>query len=258
MNSAFVILIGFIICNTFNGSCEHKGNETHKITKAFIKINQQMVDKTDNSIVNYPDSVLLFSIGDYSILYFNKLKNHYKAVSNDNSDSLILIKEEKQWFSFVYKEGFENGLFFDSLINGTPVALNTDSILRKHSPKLSISSAGLLDYWEQKSEATNSSIITETFISKSKNDYGITDTLKLFYSDEYDEINYNLSEELTSRKKHKLFKFSLVISETIDVDRKVIVPKRELFIEMGKINIEEAERKNILEAIKTFDNKFNK
>ncbi len=258
MNSAFVILIGFIICNTFNGSCEQKKNETHKITKAFIKINQQMVDKTDNSKVNYPDSVLLFSSGDYSVLYFNKIKNYYKTVSNENSDSLRLMKEEKEWFSFVYKEGFENGLFFDSLINGTPATLNTDSILRKHSPKLSISSAGLLDYWEQKSEASNSSIITETFISKSKNDYGNTDTLKLFYSDEYKEINYNLSEELTSRKKHKLFKYSLVISETYDVDRKAIVPKRELFIEMGKINIEDAEKGNILKAIKLFDNKINK
>jgi hypothetical protein len=258
MNSAFVILIGFIICSTFNGSCEHKKNETHKITKAFIKVNQQIVDTTGISILNFPDSILLFSSGGYSILYFYKLKKYFNVVSNDKSDSLILIKEEKQWFSFVYKEGFENGLFFDSLINGTPAVLNTDSILRKHTPKLSIASAGLLDYWEQKSEATNSSIITETYISKSKNDYGNTDTLKLFYSDEYKEINYNLSEELTSRKKHRLFKYSLVISETYDVVRKGIVPKRELFIEMGKINIEEAERKKILEAIKLFDNEFNK
>lgn len=258
MNNAFVILMFFIFCNVFNCSCGHTKNATYKITKAFIKINQQIVDTTDNSLLNYPDSVLLFSSGEYSILYFNKLNNHYNVVSNDNSDSIRLMKEEKEWFFYVCKKGFKNGLFFDSPINDTQIVLNTDSMLRKHTPKLSMSGAGLQDYWEPISEVTNISVITETYISKSENDYGSRDTLKLFYSDEYKEINYDLSEELTSRKKHKLFKLSLVLNETYDIARKVVVPKRELFIEMGKINIEEPERVNILKAIKLFDNKFNK
>ncbi|MFN0081104.1 MAG: hypothetical protein ACKVOM_01170 [Ferruginibacter sp.] len=258
MKNAFVILIAFITCCTFFCSCVNSKYKSFKITKAFIKSNQQIVDTTDNSLLNYPDSLILFSCGGYTVLYFNKLKVDYKVVSTENSDSLTLLKEEKQWFSYVYNEGIENGLFFDSLVNGTPAVLNTDSILRKHTPRLSISSDDHLDYWEQISELTDSSIITETYISKSKNDYGNTDTLKLYYSDEYEEVNCDLSKEMSNRKKHKLFKYSLVISESYDAVRKTIVPKRELFMEMGKINMKEAERENILKAIKMFDSKFKK
>lgn len=258
MKNAFVILIAFILCCTFYCSCVNSKYKSIKITKAFIKSNQQIVDTSDNSILNYPDSVILFSGGGYGVLYFNKLQIDYKVVSTDNSDSLIMLKEEKQWFSHVYRERIKNGLFYDSLINGVPTVLNTDSILRKQTPKLSISSDDHLKYWKQISEVTGISLITETYISKSKNEYGNTDTLKLYYSDEYKDVNYDLSKEMSNLKKHKLFKYSLVISEAYDSLRKTIIPKRELFLEMGKINMQEGEKEKILKGIKIFDNKFKK
>jgi hypothetical protein len=258
MKNAFVILIAFIICSTFNCSFENSKYTKYKITKAFIKVNQQIIDTTDNSILNYPDSLIWFSAGRYNVLYFNKSKNHYKVLTVNGSDSLILMKQEKRWFSYVFNEALENGLFFDSLINGTPIVLNTDSILRKHTPKLSISCSDHLDYWKQISKEKDSSVIADTYISKSKNNYGNTDTLKLYYSDEYKEVNYDLSKEMSQCKKHKLFKYSLVISESYDAVRKITVPKREFYIEMGKINIEETERNNMLKAIKIIDKKFKK
>lgn len=255
MNKAFVILFFPFFFQTCSYSNIKEKKKNTSITKAFIRSVIPVVNELDNSVLNYSDSLTLFSMEAYGVLNFEEGVNFYNVDDTQISDTINPTKEEKYLSNFVYKKGNQYGLYF-KFKSLTPAILPVDSFLSRHVPNFSFSSSSIDEHWKLLKTENGEKGTTETFITKVDTGVGSGSILELFYSKEYDNVNFILSKELDSIKKSRLYKTILNAKEAHDYVNNISYPRREIIIEIGKLSISEMEIRQNLDFIRIFDSTF--
>lgn len=138
---------------------------------------------------------------------------------------------------FIYKKDQKNGFLFnysrDSLIG----MYSVDSLLKKEAmggEKLELLSSNFWKPTEIIQDVKNNSTI-EKYIPIKKPDETCFDSIYLYLTPDYNDIDYTLSSQIDSARKQKLYKTRLLYNQFYSEVQKRIIPKREFKFEIRRL-----------------------
>jgi hypothetical protein len=174
----------------------------------------------------------------YTYTRYNKnaLKGDTVVMSDDPA---TISYRARQYIYYVFKNGSESGLQYDSLSVSKHKIFNIDSIQRRKVFK-GAKLYNLANDRLTKAVWVSKKILKEEYVSIYKPDETYNDTSYIYFSkDKFKNIDYSLSKEADSLKKMKLVQLNLIYKAVPKgANSKINIPRREMVFKIRETNLE--------------------
>lgn len=213
--------------------------KTSKMNAIELCYNLSFLDKETGQIFRKNDSLLICYFEDMTLYRepyvftqynSNALRGDTMVLSNDSAS---ISFRERRYVYYVYKNGAETGLEFDSLSAQKPKLINVDSIQKRKTFKEAKLYNITHDRLAEAAWMAKKTILRETYVNVHKPDDSYNDTSYFYFAkNKFDNVAFSLSKEADSLKKMKLVQVNLIYkaipkgtSNKLDIPRREIVFK---------------------------------
>lgn len=185
------------------------------------------------------DSFYIYNHEDY-VLYQIPEVYHYTKTTVDTTGNVIekkFLGSEIKFNYWVFKTGDSIGLRFNSLDTDTTSRFNIDSLI---DSKTSFKQGITLESYqliEENADPANKSF-SEIYIPKIKEGNTSPDTSILYFSNEFNAVNFSFAKDRDLQKKSKLYKFRIIFNPIPKGEYAFDIPRRELLFEIRKPQVE--------------------
>ena len=253
-----VLSIIFILL--FLSGCTESNNEMKdkRFIAFFVKSQIPVVNQNLGISYNF-DSAVFIRSGKYSILKYSigemieVIDSSIKSINSDTVHTTFKISNKKDFEYFVYNNNLKSGIVYNSLLKQKSFFLDSDSMILKKVTKLTISPGALRENWVNINTSINSNIETKTYIAKKEKGFEKNDTLKFFYSNDFENIDFELLKSITYPKK--LFKVLINSDNEYDNNNTLIYPSNQIIVELGLVSLQVHERNNVNSLLIKFQKK---
>ncbi len=229
-------------CLMENRLVEKKRNiDTNGYNVIRITINLPIV-YPDGKLINVTDSLILIYFGDNVIYKIPKISYEYdpsiEKPSNEFLSSKFVIKDIYYNY-FVLKKHSNVGIYYDSLGAIIESHISADSFFNSMGlPGCSLYESIYSSSNDSLSQSIklDGSCVVDKYITKVKFNENYNDTTYLYYDQSFSKVPFSFCNTLDSVKKIKLYRSRFIYNESYSVQFNRMLPKRELWFEMEKLN----------------------
>lgn len=217
------------------------GKNSNNIRKIAIHFNMPVINDRGD-LLNISDSLCIFYENDFVL--------HRFSIVQDNFVNDVFINQIIKHQFFGFKNGEENGIYYDSLNVKKLRYYSVDSILTVKAFKKMRIFYNDNEILVEKGQSDNGQI-NEKYICKVKKGFSYPDTTFVYYSDKLKNIEYSFSRELDSLKGKKVQKIVLLYNAQQYAGMPIKFPERRLSFEMNEVPITNLEEvKSLFERLK--------
>jgi hypothetical protein len=189
------------------------------------------------SIMKEKDEIKIYNLIDtISIFYFDKYII-YELPATRQFETDTKIKNTEPYF--IYSKNNKYGFLFNNIKDsGSGKQYLIDSFLVKRAFKnsgIGIPEDSVFKIIENAKQSDSFFIKKYAAI---KNNELTPDSIYYYFSSRFNDISYSLSPKLDSIEKMKLYKLRLLFNETYSESQKIKLPKREIFFEIRKKEVD--------------------
>lgn len=190
-----------------------------------------------NNIQQVSDSIFVFFYKNYTAYKIPYLHT-YNIIQEDKSGHILSQRAvpEIRYKYFCYTNGNSIGIRYDSASAITGTVVSVDSFINKYGVGTFALPENYLGSYQLVSSKTGTDQLVQFYAAKNIIDPQSYDSVYLYFSKKFNMIPFSLAVGTDICDHKKLNRIRYLFNSRYDIDRSMMIPKREIALEMQKTN----------------------
>lgn len=191
-----------------------------------------------NHIQQVSDSIFVFFYKNYTA-YKIPYMHTYNIIEVDKSGKMVGQRStpEIRYKYFCYKDSNSFGMRYDSSSARTGTKISVDSFLATYGVGTFALPKNYQDMYLLTNSTINADRLVQKYIARNIVDPQSYDSIYLYFSDKFNKIPFSIAKGKDRFDQKKLTKIRYLFNSKYDIEHSIIMLKREIGLEMQKINI---------------------